>query len=582
MTSKRWLLCLLACVASQSLAADRAWRMATTPDYRLFSQADERATAAWMRGFDQFILSTSDVLKMELRALPPLTVVIFDSDEDYAPYKLLRPNGETANVAGQFSRYPAWSVIGMAHGADDARVRMTIHHEATHWLMSVDQTRQPAWFTEGIAELFSTFERRGDKVNWAKPIGPHLQLLNQSGEIPLKQFLAEPSALFDRDDRTGRFYAQAWAFTHFMLLSQDARYRPLMIKFLEAYKTQSGEAAVDAVFGPVMKDIEREFRLYTNRRSYGYIIEPVKPAADPPPLQPAPAALVEAALGFLALGADRLDLAQRHAEKAVELEKDSPEGYTLLTYVAVEKEDYDKAATHAEAALQRGSKDSELFIQLGNSYADGGSNSQKPDAKQERVNLYEKAINLNPRRLEAYHRLTDALYFLDKPREEEAKFLQLGLQAFPGEDFIRVGVAIVDYRLGRRELAKTTLESVLRPESRLDARQRDNAMNLKRTWLAEQVNSELRAAISKQDFKEARAVVRRYRERLGEKDEAFNAFLTESDARMEIGELMAQYEQLRRANKMKEARAAAEQLLARPNLPAEFRKFLQERLSEAK
>jgi hypothetical protein len=70
---------------------------------------------------------------------------------------------------------------------NDAELRRTIHHEATHWLMSADQARQPAWFAEGIAKLFSTFERKGDTVNWAKPIGSHLQLLNGIREMPLAE-----------------------------------------------------------------------------------------------------------------------------------------------------------------------------------------------------------------------------------------------------------------------------------------------------------------------------------------------------------------------------------------------------------
>ena len=112
--SKRWLVLLFVIATSTAAAADRPWRMATTTHYRLLSQLNERDTSAWMRNFDQFILSTSDVLQMDLRALPPLTVVLFDRDKDYAPYKLVRPNGETANVAGQFVWRPSWSMIGMA------------------------------------------------------------------------------------------------------------------------------------------------------------------------------------------------------------------------------------------------------------------------------------------------------------------------------------------------------------------------------------------------------------------------------------------------------------------------------------
>ena len=64
---------------------------------------------------------------MNLRSMPPLTVVIFDREKDYEPYKLLKPNGTSARVAGQFVRQPSWSMIGMAYGSLNDEGRRTIY-----------------------------------------------------------------------------------------------------------------------------------------------------------------------------------------------------------------------------------------------------------------------------------------------------------------------------------------------------------------------------------------------------------------------------------------------------------------------
>ena len=187
--------------------------------------------------------------------------------------------------------------------AEKDLTRITLFHEATHWLASVDQSRQPAWFSEGIAELFSTFELRGDHVSWAKPIAGHLALLRQ-GTIPLRDFLTEPGAIFDRDGHTERFYAQAWAFTHFMMLADDSRRRPLMIQFLQNFRTLSGDAAVTATFGDSLPQLEREFRQYIQQRRFGYVTQAVQTAPPPAALQAAPSTLVETALGlFVAIPA---------------------------------------------------------------------------------------------------------------------------------------------------------------------------------------------------------------------------------------------------------------------------------------
>ena len=557
-------------------AMAEGWRMAETPHYRLFSQLDDNASRAWMRDFDQFIVSTAGVLNINIRALPPLTVVLFRRDKDYTPYKLLRPNGEVAPVAGQFVRRATWSVIGMARDADNEDLERTIHHEATHWLMSVDQERQPAWFSEGIAELFSTFERRGEKVNWAKPIGMHLYTLNQIGTMKLADFLTESSAIFDKDSHTDRFYAQSWAFTHYLMFSNEQKRRPLLVQFLRDFKSNSGEATVEKVFGPSLPALEKDFHGYISQRRYHYMALPVTPVPDPPALQPAPDALVEVALGYLAMGSNRDELAQKHALRSSELDPALPGGHEILAYLALDKEAFDEAATHAEEALRRGSRDSDQYIIQGDSFS-RGKNADKPNAERQRINLYENAINLHPRRQAGYQRLTDALLNIDKPREEDAKFLAIGLRAFPGDDWLRLGAAVVDYRLDRKASARSTLESVLRAESTLDGQQRNYAQYVRRSWLVDDMNRELDQARERRDARGGRAVVARYRQLLGDEKE-MDQYLREVDASLELPDLMSRLEEAQRAGRKAEARQLAEQILQRPDLPAELRTSLQRQL----
>jgi hypothetical protein len=565
-------LCFILCC--QSTLAERPWRAATSAHYEVLSQLDDRATADWMRDFDQFIAATSGVLQMDLRSLPPLTVVLFDRDKDYAPFKLQRPNGETANVAGQFILRPTASLIAMALEGDSPELRRTLQHEATHWLMSADQTRQPAWFAEGIADMFSTFERHADKVDWAKPIDSHLAVLRRSGTEPLAQFLVEPSAVFDRDDHMGHFYAQAWAFTHFLLL--DPTRRALLLKFLETYRTESGETTVERVFGPQLKDIEHDFRLYIERPKLNYMVQPAKSTVEPPPLRPASAQQVEASLGLLALGAHRLELAQQHAAKAVELDPNASDGDRVLAYLERENHEMGKAAQHAQAAIDHGSKDGGLYVLLGDAYATGPLD-EKPDAAQERVKLYEKAINLSPHQADFYERLTDALFSIEKPRDEDEKFLNVGLRLFPGNDWLRVGTAVVDSKLGRQQVAMATLDTVLRPQSTLDPSQRSYAASQRRRWLLETMRSEIDSAEDKNDFAGARAVIVRYRERVGE-DADTATYLTDLEKSLQLRELLAKYNAALHARNKAEIRASGQSLLALPDLPQNIRDSVQQQL----
>jgi hypothetical protein len=276
----------------------------------------------------------------------------------------------------------------------------------------------------------------------------------------------------------------------------------------------------------------------------------------------------------------RYDLAEQHANKAISLDGNSPEGHRVLAYLAQAHHDLARAAAQAEEAIDRGSKDFELFVLLGDSYADG-ANVTTPDAARARVDMYENAINLSPRRLEVYERLNQALFAIDKPREEDAKFLNIGVSLFPGEDWMRVGTAVVDARLGRGDVAMTTIEGVLRPESTLDPSQRSYVANLRRSWLTERMNAEVRTAADKSDFAGAHAVLSRYREQIGENSD-YASYLEKLENSLQVQELMSKYTAARNANRDAEARTLAGKLLALPDLPANLRSFLEKQPSRAR
>jgi hypothetical protein len=153
------------------------------------------------------------------------------------------------------------------------------------------------------------------------------------------------------------------------------------------------------------------------------------------------------------------------------------------------------------------------------------------------------------------------------------------LQVFPGEDWLRVGTAVVSYRIGERESALTTLDGVLRPESTLDGTQRAYAANLRRSWLGEAMTSEINAAMVKNDVSAARAVLARYRERIGESED-FKKFAGELETSLQIQELTTKLDSALRGRRMTEVRAIASQLLALPELPGRLRTQLEQQLQK--
>jgi hypothetical protein len=568
----RALVSLLALVMAVPVAAaERAWRMLQAPHYTVLSQLDDRATVAWARDYDQFIASIASLLSINPKALPPLTVVLFEKDKDFERYKLVRPDGRAANISGQFLRRPSWSMIAMSDDGEKEQTRDTIHHEATHWLMSADPRPQAAWFSEGIAEMFSTFERKLDSVNWGLPIEGHLRTLNQGAQIPFDEFLTQRSALYDSDSRTSRFYAQAWAFIHMLLMSEDPARRAALLEYLRAYGTGTAETAAKQVFGDDLPGWENALSSYVRQRSYGYMKLPLKAvAALPAPVDASPAQ-VEAALGLMALGTGKTDLARAHAERGLALDQRQPRVHELLAYIAQEADEVSGMAQHAMQAVHLGSKDPQMYLFIGDSYANGPSSELK-DASLKRVHAYENAINLNPMSYPAYERLMLALTEIDNPTAEDAKFLDLGLKAFPGDDWLKVGVALLAAQRGQQAEASKLMETALREGSSLDGSQRDYAMGRRRGWSMQALNDSVPEALRKRDLDGARRLIVAERSRLAGDAEGEQMLTSMLDSIDYSEQLEKARKQITGGQKV-EGRAALDRLLARPDLPPELRQY---------
>lgn len=480
--SLQLLLFAMALLPLQALSAAPSWRLLEAPHYRVISQLSDRDTLAWSQQFDQFIATMTGVLDINPANLPPLTVVLFSRESGFAPYKPVLPNGQQDNIAGLFAPHETWSIIGLAGSANGDWLRRKILHEATHWLMSVDEARKPAWFTEGIAEVLATFEIRNQQVIWGKPIDDRLQWISDA-QPDLKNFLMLPRVSMDDGASAASFYAEAWAFTHFLLFSSDASYQQLLPRFLQVYKSHSGAATLQEVVGDDLEKIERDFWRYLKARRFRYVTQPLAsvPALSSP--VPAPPDVVQVALGRLAYSTGNEDKARKHAEEATALNPAAPDTHELQAYLAVEEESAENVVTHAEAALKAGSRDSQMYMLLGDllgSAPEAASN----EARRQRVNLYESAINMNPRRAAPFEKLGESLLGLPQPTDDDAGFMALGLKMFPGNDWIRAGAAVVDFRLGKVTAAREQMTSALRDDSTLDDDQRRVAKGLLNGLLA--------------------------------------------------------------------------------------------------
>lgn len=573
-------LIIVAVLARPLAAAEADWRMLVTPRYTVLSQLNDRDTRAWAGEFDQFIASLSNLLKLNPATLPSLTVVLFLHDRDFDPYKPALPNGSQAhNVAGFFNRTETWGVIGMADRAADEQTRRTIFHEGVHWLMSADPSPQPTWFSEGIAELFSTFGVVGDKVHWGEPIGGYLEELKANRLMPLKQLLERRESLFDTDRGTNIYYAQSWAFVHFLLLSGHPERREMLARYLDAYHTKSAEESFQAAFGANAAQVERDFSIYLDQTRFGYGLTPRQPVPPLGAIVAASPAVVESALSRLALYSADKDLAARHAQKALDLNPALPGGYEVKAYLALRENEPEKALEAAQHAVRTGSSDAVIIDLVADGPVESAGNSP-PDRARWRVAMYENAINLRPTLLRSYELLVHALGDLDKPTEQDAKFLGIGRKIFPHDSILQIGLAQIAYKQGQPEQAIQQMDALLQSDADMDPGYRSYAQSLREAWLMQEMRARFEPLFEQRQYDKARAVISDYRPRFTQPQSL--DYLDRLRVAAEVHDLVSRADKAQRAGRPAEARQLFEQLLARQDLTTQMRDFAERALGALK
>lgn len=560
--------CLAACVAAPVQASDLPWRELKTERYTVLSQLSDRDTRGWAEEYDEFIATVLEITHFRPRSLPPLTVVLFKRDRDFAAFKPPRPDGRRAdNVAGFFLRRETWGVIGLAETADTESTRHLIFHEGVHWITSADPAPQPTWFSEGLAESFSTFGRKVEKVHLADPISTHVELLRATSLLPMGPFLTQQGSLFDRDSHTDLYYAQAWALVHFLLFSGDPERRDQLTRYLTAYRKQSAEASAQVAFGPDLQGLSDALGRYIKQSSMHILLLPLHKAPPPPAIVDAPPVEVEVALAKLALWATDTTLADSHAARAAALAPDAPAVHELKTYLALRAKDHDTALLEARRALQAGSQDAAMFLLAAEALQETGYGSAEERA-QRQADLCEQAILLRPTLLEAYEHLVAAVAQMQMPAPQELTFLKGGMQIFPQEPALGIGLAAAQYKLGQREAAFAALDVALTDE-RLGGADRKYARQLRSSWRLAELHEQVEPLMRGQKYPEALKVVDSYEGKL----DADDARETLAPLRELIDLQMAvrAAADAQRAGHGTDARQQYEALLARPDLPSDLR-----------
>jgi TonB family protein len=181
------------------------------------SVGEARATRVLreLESFRELIGTTIAFKKVQLPELPIEVLLIGDE----AQFRDLSPeyNGKKVRVSGYYERGQDRDFIVLSANAT-GNLTHVVYHELTHYFLTRSLQPRPTWLNEGLAEYFATAEIDDDAIYLGGLSQLRLDLLKRNRLLPLKDFLSvdDQSPYYNELEKANVFYAQAWAFVHFL------------------------------------------------------------------------------------------------------------------------------------------------------------------------------------------------------------------------------------------------------------------------------------------------------------------------------------------------------------------------------
>lgn len=239
-------------------------------------------------------------------------------------------------------------------------------HEYTHLIVEHSDLKLPVWLNEGLADLYSSLEPKGNQAVVGRPLPGSAEILMTQRWMDLNALFAvdAQSPYYNEREKMSIFYAESWALTHMLTLGQD--YRPGFTKFLAA--VASGHSAADSlqsVYGKNVAQVTQALHAYLRQASVRAAVFDVK--LSKPDLEPAvsDAPELNVDLTLADLLASRKSSVGEAAARLSQLAAAHPESAEVeesLGYLAWEQGDTTKARKSFKLAFDRGSKDPEMLL----------------------------------------------------------------------------------------------------------------------------------------------------------------------------------------------------------------------------
>src|SRR6266516_4374737 len=418
------------------------WTSVRSKNFFLIGNATDKEIRQVATRLEQFRDAFSRLfMKAQISSPVPTTVIVFKSDSTYKPFK------PGANVAGYFQagedvNYITLTTELLGDNEDPFRI---IFHEYVHLLVNNTFGNPPAWFNEGLAEYYSTFNITDDrKVMLGKVILNHVLFLREQKLLPLRTLFAvdHSSPYYNEKNKANVFYAQSWALVHYLILGNKGQRLKQMGQFVDLLNAgKPVEAAFNEAFQTTYEALEKELREYIRRDTYPAQIATFERKLEfENEMQSAPIteAAAQAYLGDLLFHSNRAE-AEGYLQKALSLDANLGIANASMGLLRARQGKFDQAREYLEKAVSANTQNYLAHYYYAFALSRQGMDANNivyryaPEALQTMRAELKKAIDLAPSFAESYHLLAFINLVAGEQLDESIVLLKRALALSPGK-----------------------------------------------------------------------------------------------------------------------------------------------------
>lgn len=465
-------------LAASLLPARETWWYARSDNFEMFSSASEKESRRLLVKLEQFRAFFLGSIPLRRAREPRTFVVVFDSDRTFDKYKPLY-HGKPKEVDGYCVPYDDEALMAFTTDIDpeideDDDGSGTILHEYVHLMLHTRGMKPPLWLNEGMAELYSTFEIKGDTVQVGRAKDLYVEALQQSALLSLDKLFAVNYSSADYNDETEApyFYAQSWALTHYLICGPDQTNSGKLAKYLDLMDgapASAAQANFIKAFGVDYRQMLANLRQYLSTGRYYRRVAKLPLPNLSKRIDFRPATDFERDMMLL----DLKWRVQNHASaladalRLAESRPDSPRPHELLAAIYREENKPQDALAHYRRADALKSDNPFVYVALARDVIEHVAPANTladvlPEATVEQLRGWlERALTINPDSADALEMLAITEAQAPTIRVEAINRIQARFSRIRDPLPTLFALAVVRWRLGDTATAQSLIETIL-------------------------------------------------------------------------------------------------------------------------